>query len=86
MACTTAGYTTSSPDTPPAKKRSTPDFSASGTASTIRPQQTHRIPQRYNDFIIPSFCQDTKLWKGSIVTSTADNSSIVIRTVANKRI
>ena len=67
MARTTAGYTTSLPDIPPAEKSSTPDFSATGTAPTIRPQQAHCILQRYNDFIRPSFCQDAKLWKGSIV-------------------
>ena len=49
----TAGYTTSSPDTPPAVESSTADSSATGTAPAIRPQRTHRIPQRYNDFITP---------------------------------
>ena len=49
----TAGYTTSSPDTPPRGQNSTPDPQVTSAAPTTRPQRTHRIPQRYNDFVPP---------------------------------
>ena len=49
----TAGYTTSSPDTPPRGQNSTPDPQVTSAAPTTRPQRIHRIPQRYNDFVPP---------------------------------
>ena len=49
-----AGYTTSLPDAPPRYGNSArPDSQVTSTAPTTRPQRTHRIPTRYNDFVPP---------------------------------
>ena len=47
-----AGHTTSLPDTPSREDNSRPDPQVTSAAPT-RPQRTHRIPQRYNDFVSP---------------------------------
>ena len=57
------GHTTSLPDPSSREDPSRPDPQVTSAAPT-RPQRTHRIPQRYNDFVSPQILRGRKYLEG----------------------